>query len=102
MALLKRKTDEEKAAEAAAAERLAAFVSALPKWEYMVLAGTELAGALSGKPSPKKLEQKLNALAAEGWKVVTMSFTGQIREVLAFDTNHMFILLEQPARPIER
>jgi hypothetical protein len=88
MALLNRKTAEEKAAEeqakatekaaeeaiqAAAAERLAAHVATLAKWEYHVetidltshWTKTMQAAAI------QNMRDKINALGAEGWEMIS-------------------------------
>src|SRR4051812_49477067 len=80
------------AAQAAEQAQYAQFVATLPKWEYQVLTNTALAGWGGGTISG--LEPLLNARAAEGWRVVSMSFTGQIDQFLAADKNHLYIVLE--------
>ncbi len=79
-------------AEAHAAE-VAAF-SELPKWEYRVLTETALAGWRSGQIGD--LESLLNHHAEAGWRVVSMSFTGQVRQTIATDKNHLYVVLERP------
>jgi hypothetical protein len=103
MALLNRKTSEEKAAEeqakaaetaveeatrAAAAEQLGAHVATLQKWEYHVetidLAShwtkAMQAAAIQG------MRDKINALGAEGWEMISYesipmygSFSNQLK-----------------------
>ena len=75
----------------------ARFAAALPKWEYKILTGESLAGWGGGKPSPQWLEKKMNELAAQGWRVISISFTGQIKQWLTADMNHIYIVLERPA-----
>jgi hypothetical protein len=83
------------AAQAAEAERYGKFVATLPKWEYKVLTNTALAGW--GNGTIQGLEPLLNQWASEGWRVVSMSFTGQISQTLAADKNHLYVVLERPA-----
>ena len=40
----------------------------------------------------------LNQFATEGWRVISMSFTGHIDQFLASDKNHLYVVLERPAR----
>jgi hypothetical protein len=122
LAFLQKRTEEEKAADRAAKEQVKAqraeaqesgrarqraeaqreraaygsFVETLPKWEYRVLTNTALAGWGGGKVVG--LEPLLNSVAAEGWRVLSISFTGQIDQFLATDKNHLYIVLERPAR----
>jgi hypothetical protein len=84
------------AADAVEAAAYSQFVGTLPKWEYKVLTYTALAGMDDG--TIKNLEPLLSEWAADGWRVITMSFTGQINQALAADKNHLYIVLERPAR----
>ncbi len=90
-----RQLAEKAAADAAEAAKYAQFVGHLPKWEYKVLTNTALAGWGSG--TIQGLEPLLNHWAAHGWRVVSMSFTGQISQTLAADKNHLYVVLERPA-----
>lgn len=122
MGLIPRKSEEQRAAERAElerrrsaqveAERTArankdaiaaghraseqAQAEALPKWEYKVLTNSALAGW--GDGTIEGLEPLLNQYASHGWRVVTMSFTGQISQAFASDKNHLYGVLERPAR----
>lgn len=101
-----RRTEQLRAAEAEAvaieAQRRAqwhaletSLVGQLPKWEYKVLTSTALAGFGDGKVDG--LEALLNHHAAQGWRVVSISFTGQISQAFATDKNHLYAVLERPA-----
>jgi hypothetical protein len=90
-----RKKAELEAAKAAAQAKLDAHAEALPKWEYKVLTNTALAGWGGG--TIQGLEPMLNNYADKGWRVISMSFTGQIDQFLAADKNHLYIVLERPA-----
>src|SRR5262245_18469906 len=116
------KSDEEKAAEQAAAEALAqeqaakaeqervaaeaaaaqaaateaAHVATLPKYEYRILFLTAAAGY--GDGTIVGLEQQLNELAADGWRVVTTTMSGKIEQAFAMDKNDVYVVLERPAR----
>lgn len=89
--------ERERFAAQEAAERAAhaELVAPFPKWEYKVLTNSALAGWFDGNIS--RLEDLLNAYAADGWRVITMSFTGQISEFLAPDKNNLYVVLERPA-----
>lgn len=69
--------------------------ASLPKWEYKVLTETALAGWKKG--TVDGLEPMLNHFAEQGWRVVSMSFTGQVEQFLARDKNHLYVVLERPA-----
>ena len=90
-----RERERKAAAQAAEQARQAAFRGALPKWEYKVLTNSALAGWGGGTISG--LEPMLNNYAEAGWRVVSMSFTGQIEQFLAADKNHLYIVLERPS-----
>ncbi len=89
----------EVAAQADAAAHAAEVAAArdLPKWEYRVLTETALAGWRSGKVTD--LESLLNHHAEAGWRVISMSFTGQVRQTVATDKNHLYVVLERPIAP---
>lgn len=86
MALLSRKTDEERQAEGtrraeelaarqadqrAAAARMAAHEAALPKWEYQVKrVGEDKQKGLLGS---QRMEQIFNAEGARGWELVAIN-----------------------------
>jgi hypothetical protein len=91
-----RQLAERRVAEAAEAAEYTKFVATLPKWEYKVLTNTALAGWGGGTIAG--LEPLLNDWATHGWRVVSMSFTGQIDQFLAADKNHLYVVLERPAR----
>jgi hypothetical protein len=91
-----RQLAERQAADAVEAEAYGQFVAALPKWEYKVLTHSALAGWDDG--TIQNLEPLLNEWASHGWRVVTMSFTGQINQALAMNKNHLYMVLERPAR----
>ncbi|MDQ8046443.1 MAG: DUF4177 domain-containing protein [Solirubrobacteraceae bacterium] len=81
-------------------EEHAAAVAAAPpgaRWEYKVLENSALAGWKSGKISD--LEPLLNQYAEAGWRVIAMSFTGQISQTLARDKNHLYVVLERERQP---
>jgi hypothetical protein len=71
-------------------------VAALPKYEYMVLTETTIAGWGGGMGNPLALEGVLNNLAQEGWRVITCTVTGQVKQFLDLDKSHIFVLLERP------
>lgn len=90
---LKRQGEERAAAQAAAKAAYQEVTGGIPKWEYKVLTNTALAGWGGG--TIKGLEPMLNNFAAEGWRVISMSFTGQIDQFLAADKNHLYVVLER-------
>lgn len=71
--------------------------ASLPKWEYKVLTESALAGWKKGTVAG--LEPMLNHFAEQGWRVVSMNFTGQIEQFAARDKNHLYVVLERPAPP---
>jgi hypothetical protein len=82
MPLIGRKTDEQKAAETAAAEERARvqaadraqreeFAKTLPKWEYQVKrVGEDKQKGLLGS---QRMEQIFNSEGAKGWELVTIN-----------------------------
>jgi hypothetical protein len=66
-------------------------------WEYKVITETALAGW--GDGTILGLEGLLNALAADGWRVVSATMTGKVEQAFAMDTNGVCVVLERPARP---
>lgn len=66
----------------------------LPKWEYRVLTESALAGWGAGEMAD--LESLLNHHAQAGWRVISMSFTGQVKQTFATDKNHLYVVLERP------
>ena len=87
---------ERAAAEAAGRAEELAWVATLPKWEYLVLTETAVAGWESGRVGG--LQEALNRYAAEGWRVVATTMSGKIEQAFATDKNDMYVILERPAR----
>lgn len=87
---------ERNAAEAAARAEYDAWVATLPKWEYLVLTETAVAGWEPGRVGG--LQEILNRYAAEGWRVVATTMSGKIEQAFATDKNDMYVILERPAR----
>ncbi len=87
---------ERSAAEAAARAEEQAWVATLPKWEYLVLTETAVAGWDTGRVGG--LQEVLNRYAAEGWRVVATTMSGKIEQAFATDKNDMYLILERPAR----
>ena len=90
---------ERSAAEAAARAEHDAWVATLPKWEYLVLTESAVAGWESGRVGG--LQEILNHYAAEGWRVVATTMSGKIEQAFAADKNDMYVILERPARTDE-
>ncbi len=65
--------------------------------EYKILFLSAAAGY--GDGTIIGLEQQLNALAADGWRVVTTTMSGKIEQAFAMDKNDVYVVLERPARP---
>ena len=87
---------ERNAAEAAARAEHDAWVATLPKWEYLVVTETAVAGWEPGRVGG--LQEILNRYAAEGWRVVATTMSGKIEQAFATDKNDMYVILERPAR----
>ncbi|HSJ95108.1 MAG TPA: DUF4177 domain-containing protein [Gaiellaceae bacterium] len=87
---------ERNAAEAAARADYDAWVATLPKWEYLVVTETAVAGWEPGRVGG--LQEILNRYAAEGWRVVATTMSGKIEQAFATDKNDMYVILERPAR----
>jgi len=87
---------ERNAAEAAARAEYDAWVATLPKWEYIVITETAVAGWEPGRVGG--LQELLNRYAAEGWRVVATTMSGKIEQAFATDKNDMYVVLERPAR----
>lgn len=63
------------------------------KYEYKVLSRED--GIWSGKFNPKKLQNKLNELAGQGWRVIT-TFTDHVKgSFLTTEHDEVIIILER-------
>jgi len=87
---------ERAAAEAAAGADDDAWVATLPKWEYLVVTETEVAGSDTGRLGG--LQEILNRYAAQGWRVVAATASGKIEQTSATSENDLYLILERPVR----
>jgi hypothetical protein len=87
---------ERSAAESAVRAEHDAWVATLPKWDYLVLTETAVAGWDTGRVG--SLQEVLNQHAREGWRVGATTMSGKIEQAFATDKNDMYLILERPAR----
>jgi hypothetical protein len=87
---------ERAAADAAAGADDEAWVATLPKWEYLVVTETEVAGLDTGRLGG--LQEILNRYAAQGWRVVTAAASGRIEQATTTGADDLCVILERPVR----